>query len=388
MTTPVYLLKCLSHQLTSLRRRLVPVTALAVFLVACSSQSGEQVQVSESTASDVLRSDCQPFANTRPLCGFQRPEDLAVLPGEQALIVSEYGDTSGAKPGSLSLLLLGSFERVPLFNGGEGRIASAGWGDPQCTQPPGPLFSPHGIDLRQRSDGALQLLVVQHGGRESIEFFEVTGEGQQWSAQWRGCVIAPADAQLNSVASDDTGAFYTTKMLHAAGEVEGMQEFPTGPTGFVYRWSASEGFTEVEGSAGGMPNGIVASNDGATLYVNYSAGAVVRKIDRVSGKLLAEAAVPAPDNIKWSADGKTLLVASLQTEMGDFESFTHCMAMDQGFCPIPFAIVELDPQDMSSSELFSNPDAPMGGGTVGMKVNGDLYIGSFAGDRILRVILD
>jgi hypothetical protein len=35
------------------------------------------------------------------------------------------------------------------------------------------LFSPHGIDIVQREDGKYQVLVVNHGGRESVELFDL-----------------------------------------------------------------------------------------------------------------------------------------------------------------------------------------------------------------------
>ena len=40
---------------------------------------------------------CEAVGAARPICGFQNPEDLVVLPGEQALIVSEYGGMERVK---------------------------------------------------------------------------------------------------------------------------------------------------------------------------------------------------------------------------------------------------------------------------------------------------
>ena len=44
-----------------------------------------------------------------------------------------------------------------------------GWGTPDCPGEPDKAFAPHGIHLSRRGDGRLQLLVVNHGGREAIE---------------------------------------------------------------------------------------------------------------------------------------------------------------------------------------------------------------------------
>src|SRR4051812_19983856 len=39
------------------------------------------------------------------------------------------------------------------------------------------VFEPHGIDVMRRADGVAELFVVNHGGRESVEVFEVVLDG-------------------------------------------------------------------------------------------------------------------------------------------------------------------------------------------------------------------
>src|SRR5215510_431131 len=89
---------------------------------------------------------CEPIGHAAPLCGFQNPEDLALLPDGRHVVVSEYGDV-GLRPGRISLLDLASGGHESLFAGGP----SAGpgtWGDPHCEAPA--LCSPHGIHLSKR----------------------------------------------------------------------------------------------------------------------------------------------------------------------------------------------------------------------------------------------
>ena len=38
--------------------------------------------------------------------------------------------------------------------------------------------------------------------------------------------------------------------------------------------------------------------------------------------------------------------------------------------------------------VYESHGAPMGGGTVGLQVGSELFVGSFKGDRILRIQLD
>jgi hypothetical protein len=330
---------------------------------------------------------CEPKGPARPICGFQNPEDLVALPGDEAILVSEYGAMEGGRPGDLALFVLDSDQRRVLFRGGDADGLASTWGDPACPGPPPPAFSPHGISLSTRPDGALQLLVVQHGGRESIELFEVEGSGRDFDVVWRGCVVAPDDTWLNSVAALPGGGFVTTHMMsRSAGEQDPNLAFQsTEPTGYALEWSRDRGFRMLAGSEGVVPNGIEVSADGSKVFLNISGESEVRRIDRSTGRIEARAAVSLPDNARWAPDGR-LLVASLLPD--DSIDFTACTDLESGACPLGFQIVAIDPDSMETEVLYQNQGPPMGAGTIGLQVGNELFIGSFAGDRILRVSLD
>jgi hypothetical protein len=333
--------------------------------------------------------DCVAKANARPICIFRNPEDMVALPGDQALIIGEYGQTAADHSGELALFVLETEERRTLYRGGDmPSVARPGWGDPACRQSPTREFNSHGIDLVRRADGRLALLVVQHGGREAIEFFEVLGEGRDWHLAWRGCVLAPPDASLNDVVGLPDGSFYTTKMASLAGATDFEKGMPTKPTGHAYAWSPERGYRKIEGTDGIMPNGLEASPDGRILYMNASGNSTIRKVEVETGRLLGEAPVASPDNVTWTPDGRRLLVASLGgLDPNDFEI---CQNLEKGAaCGIPFSIVAIDPVTMTNrGPIYESDGSPMGGGTVGLQVGRELFIGSFTGDRILRVALD
>ncbi len=330
---------------------------------------------------------CEPEGPARPICGFQSPEDLVALPGGEAILVSEFGSMDGTRPGRLSIFELASEERRVLFNGGDADGSSAIWGDSACPGPPPPSFSPHGIHLSERPDGALQLLVVQHGGRESIEFFEVRGEGTDFSVDWRGCAVAPPRTWLNSVAAVPSGGFLTTNMMERLSSEEDLAAaFASGvASGYVVSWSREDGFGRLPGSEGAMPNGIEVSADGRLVFLNSSGEGEVRRIVRDTGEVEAIASVVGLDNARWASDGR-LVVASVPGD--DNVDFEVCMNLAEGFCPIAFEIVAIDPVTMETEVLYGNGGPPMGGGTVGLVIGKELFVGSFAGDRILRVSLD
>lgn len=354
---------------------------LAPLLLACAGPPPS----GPGTASPVTGREAGGGARAVP--GFQNPEDLAPLPGGEALLVSEYGGLEGDEPGQLSLYVLATDERRELFRGGDmTRRPLRAWSDPACTGPPSAEFSPHGIDLVRRRDGKLQLLVVQHGGREAIEVFEVAGAGSAWSLTWRGCMPAPEDAWLNDVVGLRDGSLLTTHMMSRSGGSEQLAQPPASPTGQVYAWTPDVGFAEVPGTRGMLPNGIEVSPDEKTLFLNLSLESLVRRIDRASGEASGAAQVAYPDNSTWTPDGKRLLVASLRLASPD--EFERCRNLSEGAgCPLPFAIVAVDPETLASEDVYVSDGSPMGGGTVGLQVGDELFVGTFAGDRLLRVKL-
>ncbi|MEE2782050.1 MAG: SMP-30/gluconolactonase/LRE family protein [Pseudomonadota bacterium] len=333
-------------------------------------------------------SDCEAKGNARPICSFTNPEDIVSLPGNRALLIGEYGASAEDHSGGLVIFELDSETRRTIYRGGEGKaVAEAGWGDPACTSPPSRRFNSHGIDLVRRDDGRLQLLVVQHGGREAIELFEVLGSGTDWRVEWRGCVPAPSNASLNDVAALSNGDFYTTQMTPLDPPVDLTQGLPTYITGHAYAWSQADlAFRKIPGSEGSMPNGIATSSDGRYIYMNATSENSMRKVEVATGRELGRVEVDTPDNLSWAPDGR-LLVASLDADLTGAD-FAACVSITHGACRIPFKIVAIDPDAMTILRtVYESKGAPMGAGTVGLQVGRELFIGSFKGDRILRVAL-
>jgi hypothetical protein len=332
--------------------------------------------------------DCEAVGRARPICGFQNPEDLALLPDGRTLLVSEYGGLDGERPGDLASFDTESEVRHVLFRGGDADAARPrpGWGDAACPGPPSSAFSPHGIHLSRREDGVWQLLAVQHGGRESIELFEIALDSDGAPrALWRGCVIPPAGAYLNDVVALPGGGLATTHMLPrnqgAAGVLEG---FGATASGYVLEWQPASGFRRVPHSEAAIANGIERSPDGSVLYVNASAGGEVFALERASGRVLWRVPVPLPDNSTWAPDGR-LIVASL---VGGFSGTNICQTIGGRACPAEFQLVALDPATHQTEVLFRSAGPPMGAATVGLRVGNAIYAGSFTGDRLLRIALD
>ena len=325
---------------------------------------------------------CESTESITTICGFNHPEDLALLPGGDWLLVSEFGKLGSKRPGALKLFAIDGGEIEHLYPSAradaDGSRAPA-WGDPNCPGPPAESFSPHGIHLDP--DG--RVLAVNHGGRESIEFFalEVSGRGLP-SIEWRGCAVVPEGLWLNDVAGLPRGGFVATHMMSRSAEAD-LARTGAAPDekGYVVAWQPGRGWGEVPGSRGSLPNGISASEDGSILYVNYTGSGQVVAIERATGVDLWSAPVISPDNSSWARDGR-LLVASLRSPLA---AVLGCIAADPPYCGVSFAIVSIDPRDGSTEILFEGGGAPFGGATVAVQVENALYLGSFTGNRIARV---
>lgn len=343
---------------------------LAIFLLlalnACSKNSGLD--------------PCLPFDGLQPVCGFQMPEDLAVLPDGSGLLVSEFG-AQGEQQGRISVMDLATRSHRTLYStdsSNDMRLRNPIWGDPACTEPE--AFSPHGIDLNQRGV-RWQLLVVNHGGRESVEFFELLQRDGEWQLDWQGCVEAVDDSAFNDVTAF-TGGFYVTRMMSRETGIGALLDYFLGrPTGHLWQWTLQDGLTVVEGTTGAMPNGVLVSPDNRTIYLNLYGEKKIRILDRRTGDIIREVPVESADNSIWDpADTGKLLVASHEMSL---LSMLSCMSSVGDNCAIDFSIFELDTQTFELRPVFASNGEFFGAGTAAVRIDSKLYIGSFAGDRIL-----
>src|SRR5690606_26975918 len=137
------------------------------------------------------------------------------------VLVSQFGDLAGGHAGNLAALDPATGNIRELFpNEHSPAVREAtGWGDPACPAPPLEHFSPHGIDIEQLTDGRHALYVVNHGGREAVEMFEVEDDGERVSVAWRGCALAPEGGNFSDVVVLRDGGFWVSQMFPGGANV-------------------------------------------------------------------------------------------------------------------------------------------------------------------------
>lgn len=323
-------------------------------------------------------------------CRFSNPEDLAASPDGDALLVSEFGSLEGKRSGRL-------LAYRPRESGGDGAItilfprarsandvravdSTQRWGDPSCPEPALAQFAPHGIDLEQLDSGEWALYVVAHGGRESIEMFEVLTQ-PELALRWRGCVEGPPGSNFNDVIVLRSGGFWVSQTFPRQRNtvIAGLRMRYFGDTpGFVYHWDPARGFSALPGTEVAYANGIEKSDDERFLFINAYFGDKLVKVDVARGIPVGEVAVAGPDNVTWSAEGE-LLVAS---HLASTPDLLRCLNVTEGNCGFGFRIVAIEPQQLTSRVLIEHHGPPMGAVTVALPLRDRLYLGTFAGDRI------
>ena len=326
-------------------------------------------------------------------CNYQNPEDLAVLPDGRHILVSEFGAIVPLSPtnvqGNLSLLDTTDGRKKNL----EIEMSDNVWGDPEC-QRDSMVLSPHGIDINERLDGSYQLAIVNHMPTETIELFELRAINDAWSLTWRGCVNAPVHGYFNDVALSSNGSFYVSQMydknisLFMLAVLDNTKE----DTGYVYHWRRQNGFERLVNTDGAFPNGVELSDDENNLFINYAFGNKTSKYNLLSKSIEASFSMNGiPDNI--TVDGDYIWVGA-QDHSG-LDSLIYCGVFAKDVfedpminqCPLPFAAYQLRQSDLSLVNSYKYSNTVMGTATVALSLNGQLYIGTYHGDRIASVEL-
>jgi hypothetical protein len=314
------------------------------------------------------------------ICGPQSAEDLVLVPDTRWVIASGYGD------GASFYLLNGEDKTWAALKVTGSNLEQAAF--PACPAPPDfTALVTHGLNIRQVDRGQSILYAVGHGGREAIEVFKVDTSAQRPRLNWIGCILTPESMEANSVASLDDGSLFVTIPLEHSKTLADAMRGQT--TGAVYKWSPGEsGLTRVEGTELPYGNGIETSPDGREFYVASSGLFTVTAFSNTdpARSLRSSEVLPiVPDNLHRAANGQ-LITAGLELESadcGDIGRSVEFSLDDFARCPRPFQVIGVDPQSMLTEVLAKGPADPhFSNITMAVPVGDELWIGTFAGDRI------
>ncbi|MDD9802730.1 MAG: hypothetical protein OXU53_09280 [Deltaproteobacteria bacterium] len=343
--------------------------------------------------------DCVARGDLVPICRFRNPEDLEAV-GSWLLISEFAGMKDGPGGGGLIAFRPGDGARQRLWpvKGAKPAAAASGVGAAECPGPPdAAAFSPHGLGL---SADAATLLVVNHGGREAVEFFSVSpgadaayrdptsanpDEDPPPRLAWQGCVPLPERVVGNDVAALPDGGFVVSHFGRPG--FTGTWQVARGEnSGLLLLWDAAEGLRAVQGSGASGPNGVVASADGSQFfYAEWALRRVVRVSRTGAQRLSTKPLGFRPDNLTWREDGKLLVAGHRLDGLGDMRA---CFGLPPGDdnCGLPSVVALLDPESLEHRVLLDHDPARVSGAaTVALQHGEFIWIGTFAGDRLVRM---
>lgn len=307
--------------------------------------------------------DCAADGAVDFACGLAAPEDLVVVPGDQWVVASAYGGSGGlhlVRAGDRRVFVAYPAETVAV------RLDAATY--PTCPGPPDPAqgrLQTHGLYLEPGPDARHRLYVVLHEVRESVEVFEIDAGQPVPTLTWIGCAVAPEPIGLNSVRALPGGGFIATNFLPRTGDPGGMKRMMGGEqNGELWEWTTASGWQKIPGSEAAGANGLEISDDGRWLYVAAWGTQSFFRLSRGQSPPVREE-IPLGfrvDNIRWTRDG--LILAAGQAAQNT-------------------VVVTIHPETLAVREIIRHPDTPAyGAGTVAVEVGGEIWVGSYRGDRL------
>lgn len=246
-------------------------------------------------------------------------------------------------------------------------------------------IEPHGLDIVRRPDGTVELYLVNHGGRESVEVFEVVLDKARPALRWIGGAVLPGTAVGNDVAALPGDGFVVSTTGDPTGtrEHDAMDWQSGAPTGGVLEWSPWHGWTKLPGTQINVANGIAVSPDGQWVFLGGWGLCEIRKVQR-SGAEPEIYSVPAPikvDNFTWSPDGMLISAGAYDTTSEEF------IAGHFGGGPrlgLPTRVIRIDPDTLAVEVLVEYQKEAFGVGTTGLVVGDEIWVGAARDQGLAR----
>jgi hypothetical protein len=327
-----------------------------------------------ATGATAMAQNCEPEDGIEFICGLNAVEDLVRVGDSRWLLGSGLGGPG--RPGSLVLIdtVAGRGEVVYPLPGAP--VAHDADRFAACAAPPDPaVFNAHGVTLREIGAGRYEFLVINHGGREAVEFFAVDARGTQPQLTWIGCVQMPDDTYMNSLDSLPDGGFISTLFYRPSQGGMGAV-FAGNITGGLLQWRPGEPVSAISETDVSGANGIALTDGGRVIHVAAWGSREMVRFERRGDGLVRTATVPvdfAPDNLRWTSHG-LLLVAG--------QKFS---ASGQGPVSLDgWTVATFDPDTLELMQILKEVDgsASFQGVSTALDVDGTIWVGPFSGDRV------
>jgi sugar lactone lactonase YvrE len=322
--------------------------------------------------------ECAATDDARFFCGVANVEDLVLLPGGTKVIGSDL--TGRGKQGYFWL-----FDTAGTVRPIQPDEITIGSGDGATDCPGAPdwsVFEPHGMSFEPQGDGG-RLITTNHGGRESLEFFQVDMQDGEPKLTWTGCVPAAEGTWPDDLAVMPDGKLVVTSLWDPRDDKRFEKLIGGAPVGGLLTWTADDGWENVPvAEALSGPNGVVALPDGSGVYITAWSGFQLVHVEMGETPKFNTIDVGyAVDNLNWSNDGKTILMGGITDTV---EVAFGCFISEEPNCPgMGTRIDRFDPATGEITEVVpAGVYGQFGAATGGVEVGDEIWVGSFHADRI------
>lgn len=313
------------------------------------------------------------------------PEDMVVIPNTPWVVTSTDKTPGKKKPGYL-YLIDSTNGAAQLANAKLAPVSSAG--DSTCKPLKMDDLAMSGLAIRSATDGTHQLMAVNRGKRMSVEFFNIDLSTSRPALTWSGCLIMPDKAFPNAVVPLSNGGLAVTISFETNNKAFMQQLENRVNTGYLLEWNQQHGFKRVSGSELPLNNGLKISPDGRFYYIAGWGSESILRLPTSSGsdKPLQVNIGMKPDNLSWSRDGKLIVTGQLQSATSIF----NCVASDKDICPVPFKIIEVDPNTLVTLRVLVDGEKMKNyaAATTGLEVGNEIWVSAFRNTKIARYRLD
>jgi hypothetical protein len=321
---------------------------------------------------------CAPSGGLTFICGVANPEDLVLVPNTRWMVASGMAPGSGLHLVDTQAKTVKNLYAVGAANQRADRTKYA-----NC---PGPLDPKqallHGLSLRSAAGGRYTIYATNHGGRESVEVFELDASAPSPTATWVGCIPAPGKMSFNSVAAFNDGTLVATVLI--TPDKTFADAFAQRITGVVMQWMpGTPAFTALPGTELSANNGIETSPDDREFYVaSTTTKRIIAFARNNTAKPLRFAQLKefGPDNVRWTADNRLITAGMI-----DNEPACGGPPKDEAGirCSRGYVVVTIDPKTMAVTEVARGPATPAFTGTaIAMQAGNEIWLGSFNADRL------
>jgi SMP-30/gluconolaconase/LRE-like protein len=324
------------------------------------------------------RGSCAPAGGLTFICGVENPEDLVLVPSSRWMLASGMAPGSGLHIVDTSAKTVASIYAASTASARPDKTKYA-----SCPAPLDPKLAVlHGLSLRPAGNNRYTVYATNHGGRESIEVFELDASSATPTATWVGCIPMPMTMAANSVAAFRDGTVLATVLILPGKTFE--DAFAQKNTGAVFQWKPGDKtFTMIPGTELSANNGIETSPDDREFYVASTTTKRVIAFSRDKpGTQLRTAQLKefGPDNVRWTADNKLITAGLIDNE----PSCGGPPKTEAGIrCPRGYVVATIDPKTMAVTEIARGPATPAFTGTaIAMRTGNELWLGSFFADRL------